>query len=150
MLSIIRCIRLEAKVKVKKEGIVIPKEFFKEMVCTYIKMAQIKYVDQELGSAPDTERKFYQRLRDMPKIKDCQCKQEGRGFKGNYLKNKEAENSVQTQLKKQATEAEVADNLPSKNNFVTEVDSSQLEICVASASASKPKENIDCSGQSGA
>jgi predicted unusual protein kinase regulating ubiquinone biosynthesis (AarF/ABC1/UbiB family) len=32
---------LEAKVKVKKEGIFIPKEFFKEMIGTYIKMGQI-------------------------------------------------------------------------------------------------------------
>jgi predicted unusual protein kinase regulating ubiquinone biosynthesis (AarF/ABC1/UbiB family) len=32
---------LEAKVKVKKEGIVISKEIFKEMVGTYIKMEQI-------------------------------------------------------------------------------------------------------------
>ena len=32
---------METKVKVKKEGIVIPKELFKEMVGTYIKMEQI-------------------------------------------------------------------------------------------------------------
>jgi hypothetical protein len=32
---------LEAKVKVKEEGIVIPKKLFKEMVGTYIKMEQI-------------------------------------------------------------------------------------------------------------
>jgi hypothetical protein len=32
---------LEAKVKIKEEGIVIPKKLFKEMVGTYIKMEQI-------------------------------------------------------------------------------------------------------------
>ena len=32
---------MEAKVKVKEEGIVIPKKLFKEMVGTYIKMEQI-------------------------------------------------------------------------------------------------------------
>jgi len=32
---------LETKVKIKEEGIVIPKKLFKEMVGTYIKMEQI-------------------------------------------------------------------------------------------------------------
>jgi uncharacterized protein YlbG (UPF0298 family) len=32
---------LEARVRVKKEGIVIPKELFNEMVGTYVKMEQI-------------------------------------------------------------------------------------------------------------
>jgi uncharacterized protein YlbG (UPF0298 family) len=32
---------VEVKVKVKEEGIVIPKKLFKEMVGTYIKMEQI-------------------------------------------------------------------------------------------------------------
>lgn len=36
-----RCIGLEAKVRVKKEGIVIPRELFNEMVGTYVKMEQI-------------------------------------------------------------------------------------------------------------
>ncbi len=38
---LLRCIQLEAKVKIKEEGIIIPKELFKEMVGTYIKMEQI-------------------------------------------------------------------------------------------------------------
>ena len=107
------------------------------------------YVDQELGRTPDTERKFYQRLRDMPKIKDYQSKQEGRGFKGIRLKNKEADSTVQAQLKTEATEAEVADNLTSKkNNGITEINSAQLEKCVACDSTdSQPKESIDCSGK---
>lgn len=32
---------MEAKVKIKEEGIVIPKKLFKEIVGTYIKMEQI-------------------------------------------------------------------------------------------------------------
>lgn len=32
---------MEAKVKIKEEGIVIPKKLFREMVGTYIKMEQI-------------------------------------------------------------------------------------------------------------
>ena len=32
---------MDAKVKVKKEGVVIPEAFFKEMVGTYIKLEQI-------------------------------------------------------------------------------------------------------------
>ena len=32
---------METKVKIKEEGIVIPKKLFKEMVGTYIKMEQI-------------------------------------------------------------------------------------------------------------
>jgi hypothetical protein len=32
---------MEAKVKIKEEGIVIPKKLFKEMIGTYIKMEQI-------------------------------------------------------------------------------------------------------------
>ncbi len=32
---------MEAKIKIKEEGIVIPKKLFKEMVGTYVKMEQI-------------------------------------------------------------------------------------------------------------
>jgi hypothetical protein len=35
------CIKLEAKVKVIKEGILIPEELFKEIMSTYVKMEQI-------------------------------------------------------------------------------------------------------------
>jgi hypothetical protein len=40
---------LEAKVKIKEEGIVIPKELFKEMVGTYIKIEQILATLETLG-----------------------------------------------------------------------------------------------------
>ena len=42
---------MEVKVKVKKEGIVIPKELFKEMVGTYIKMEQILATLETLADA---------------------------------------------------------------------------------------------------
>jgi hypothetical protein len=45
------------------------------------------YADSELGKTPETERRFYQRLRDTPKVKDCSSNKEGRGFKGMRLKN---------------------------------------------------------------
>jgi P4 family phage/plasmid primase-like protien len=45
------------------------------------------YADQELGKTPETERRFYQRLRDTPKIKDHDSNREGRGFKGIRLRN---------------------------------------------------------------
>ncbi len=44
------------------------------------------YCDEELGKAPETERRFYQRLRDTPKVKDYESSKE-RGFKGIKLKN---------------------------------------------------------------
>jgi P4 family phage/plasmid primase-like protien len=57
------------------------------------------YCDQELGKAPETERRFYQRLRDTPKIKDYESSK-GRGFKGIRLKNPDdkPEDQKQTQL----------------------------------------------------
>ena len=45
------------------------------------------YADQELGKTPETERRFYQRLRDTPKVKDHDSNREGRGFKGIRLRN---------------------------------------------------------------
>ena len=57
------------------------------------------YADQELGKAPETERRFYQRLRDTPKIKDYESNK-GRGFKGIRLKNPDdkPDDQKQTQL----------------------------------------------------
>ena len=71
------------------------------------------YVDQELGRMPDTERKFFQHLRDMPKIKDFKGKTE-RGFRGIRLKNKPEENVEQSKLSDVALSAGTADNLESK------------------------------------
>jgi P4 family phage/plasmid primase-like protien len=47
------------------------------------------YADEELRKAPETERKFFQRLRDTPKVKEFDSKREGRGFKGIRLKSQE-------------------------------------------------------------
>jgi predicted unusual protein kinase regulating ubiquinone biosynthesis (AarF/ABC1/UbiB family) len=53
---------LEAKIKIKEEGIVIPKKLFKEMVGTYIKMEQIlatleTLVDKETLKAIEESKK---------------------------------------------------------------------------------------------
>jgi phage/plasmid-associated DNA primase len=58
------------------------------------------YTDQELGKTPETERRFYQRLRDTPKVKDWESNREGRGFKGIRLRNPEdkIQEEGQTQL----------------------------------------------------
>jgi P4 family phage/plasmid primase-like protien len=48
------------------------------------------YCDQDLGVAPDTE-KFFQRLRDLPKIAECKTR-EARGFRGIRLKAIEEQN----------------------------------------------------------
>ena len=58
------------------------------------------YADSELGKTPETERRFYQRLRDTPKIKDCSSGREGRGFKGIRLRAPEdkIQEEGQTQL----------------------------------------------------
>ena len=95
------------------------------------------YVDQELGKAPDTEKKFYQRLRDMAKVKDFNSKQEGRGFKSIRLKNeeeKECEATVQTLLEAEAVEAAAAGNLNSKEEVSgVEVGSGAVDLGVAAA-----------------
>jgi P4 family phage/plasmid primase-like protien len=95
------------------------------------------YVDQELGKAPETEKKFYQRLRDMPKVKDFNSKQEGRGFKGIRLKNtedKECEDTVQTQLDTEAVEAAATGKLNSKKEVAgVEIGFADVELSVATA-----------------
>ena len=68
------------------------------------------YADQELGKAPETERRFYQRLRDTPKIKDASSNQKGRGFKVIRLRTpEEPQRNEQTQ-QITATTAVTADN----------------------------------------
>jgi len=70
------------------------------------------YADQELGKTPETERRFYQRLRDTPRVKDYQSHNEGRGFKGIRLKKlcDHTQEEAQTQLIS-ATVATVATDL---------------------------------------
>ena len=55
------------------------------------------YADQELGRVPDTERRFFQRLRDMPKVKEYKTRTE-RGFLGIGLKSKEQSQEAQTKI----------------------------------------------------
>jgi hypothetical protein len=75
------------------------------------------YADQELGKAPETERRFYQRLRDTPRVKNWDSNREGRGFKGLRLKTSEetVPQDVQTQLITAAT-ATTADNFNFQKN----------------------------------
>jgi phage/plasmid-associated DNA primase len=57
------------------------------------------YPDQELGKTRETERRFYQRLRDTPKVKDHNSHKEGRGFKGIRLKEPDDQPQKETQTK---------------------------------------------------
>ncbi len=74
------------------------------------------YADQELGKAPETERRFYQRLRDTPKVKDYEASREGRGFKGIRLKilNDQPVENYQTQLNTTTT---TTDNFNCQKNL---------------------------------
>ena len=76
------------------------------------------YADQELGKTPETERRFYQRLRDTPKIKDHKSNREGRGFKGIRLRksDEETQNEGQIQLIPTAVTAVRTDNFNSQKN----------------------------------
>lgn len=47
--SLIRCNLLVAKVKVTKEGILVPEQLFREMIGTYVKMEQILATLEELA-----------------------------------------------------------------------------------------------------
>jgi P4 family phage/plasmid primase-like protien len=69
------------------------------------------YCDQELGKAPETERRFYQRLRDTPKVKDYESSKE-RGFKGIRLKNSDdkPDEQGQTQLTSTSNTTVTTDN----------------------------------------
>ena len=87
------------------------------------------YADQELGKPPETERRFYQRLRDTPKVKDHNSNKEGRGFKGIQLRNLVdlPQKDGQTQLTPTATTAVTAGNF----NFQKNLSSANEEICFA-------------------
>ena len=87
------------------------------------------YADQELGKPPETERRFYQRLRDTPKIKDHNSNKEGRGFKGIRLRNPDdqPQKDGQTQLTPTATTAVTADSF----NFQKNLSSAGEKICDA-------------------
>jgi P4 family phage/plasmid primase-like protien len=102
------------------------------------------YVDQELGKTPETERRFYQRLRDTPKIKDYSSHNEGRGFKGIGLKEPDDKppKETQTQLISAAVAAGATCNFNSQKNL----SSVSENICVdkkpvAPAAVAAPEKN---------
>jgi P4 family phage/plasmid primase-like protien len=99
------------------------------------------YVDQELGKTPDTERKFYQHLRDLPKIKEHKGKTE-RSFKGIGLKNKEEDNSGQSKIDAAADTAGSAGNLVCEKEFV-EKENGFVEVKICAESAVEPKNSAE-------
>jgi len=92
------------------EGFISRKEAFEDYK---------NYADEELGKTPETERRFYQRLRDTPKVKDHNSHQEGRGFKGIRLKKPDDKplKETQTQLISAAVVAVATDNFNSPKNL---------------------------------
>lgn len=87
-------------------------------------MKTTKLLYQELGKTPETERRFYQRLRDTPKIKDHNSHKEGRGFKGIRLKNLDDKTpkDSQTQLVSAAVTASETDNFNSPKNLSSAIE----------------------------
>jgi P4 family phage/plasmid primase-like protien len=90
------------------------------------------YADQELGKTPETERRFYQRLRDTPKIKDYSSHQ-GRGFKGIGLKEPDDRPPKETQI--QLIPAAVATVATDNFNY-------QKNLCPASENIYSDKKTV--------
>jgi P4 family phage/plasmid primase-like protien len=92
------------------EGFISRKEAFEDYK---------NYADKELGKTPETERRFYQRLRDTPKVKDHNSNKEGRGFKGIRLKKPDdkLQKETQTQLIPTAVTAAKAGNFNCQKNL---------------------------------
>ena len=99
------------------------------------------YADQELGKTPETERRFYQRLRDTPKVKDYNSHNEGRGFKGIRLKKTDDKTpkDAQTQLISAAVAAGATDificskNLSSANGEIYDAEKPAATAAVAAS-----------------
>jgi hypothetical protein len=110
------------------------------------------YCDQELGKAPETERRFYQRLRDTPKIKDYESSK-GRGFKGIRLKNpdEKPEGQKQTQLTDAPDTAITTDNSMSKKNLSSTKEENnaaeKVVVPVVAAATEKKSTDKDTPGQ---
>ena len=108
------------------------------------------YCDQELGKAPETERRFYQRLRDTPKVKDYESSKE-RGFKGMQLKNSTDKPDVvrQTQLSSTPSTTTTTDNFNCQKilssvedkNFHVEKPAVSTVAVVAEEKGDEKKEN---------
>ena len=105
------------------------------------------YADQELGKTPETERRFYQRLRDTPKIKDCSSSREGRGFKGLRLRAPEDKirEEGQTQLISNAVTAVNADisNCQKNLSSASEINCDEQKPAVSASVALTDKKSID-------
>jgi P4 family phage/plasmid primase-like protien len=90
------------------------------------------YVDEELGMTPDSERKFFQRLRDTPKIREHKGTE--RGFKGLRLKDPQQRVDAQTKIDSTALTADTAGNLEIKKEPDSkEINFSFAEKCAESA-----------------
>ena len=66
------CCSLDAKVKVTKEGVLIPEELFKEMLSTYVKMEQ-KVETLETLADKEALKTIEQSKRQMAKGKFAEC-----------------------------------------------------------------------------
>jgi P4 family phage/plasmid primase-like protien len=106
------------------------------------------YCDQELGVAPMTERKFYQRLRDTPKVEEYRTRTE-RGFKGIGLKNQEEEEEAQRKIDGVTEVTGATDNLEGgKVSQKTKDGFSEAKKCdVAVISGTEQNNCVDCSGK---
>jgi uncharacterized short protein YbdD (DUF466 family) len=120
-----------------------------EFFCRKVGFEDYKnYVDQELGRVPDTERRFFQRLRDMPKVKEYKTRTE-RGFMGIGLKSKEQSQEVQTKIDAVAEVADVASSLdPKKIKLKADDDFVECKISAKAATALlEQKNSADNSGK---
>ena len=118
-----------------------------EFFCRKVSFEDYKnYVDQELGRVPDTERRFFQRLRDMPKVKEYKTRTE-RGFLGIGLKSKEQSQEAQTKIDAVADVAEVAGSLEPKK-ITPKADEDFVERKISAEAATvllKQKNSAGCS-----
>ena len=120
-----------------------------EFFCRRVSFEDYKnYVDQELGRVPDTERRFFQRLRDMPKVKEYKTRTE-RGFMGIGLKSREQSQEVQIKIDAVAEVAGVAGSLePKKIASKTGDDFVERKISAEAATALlEQKNSVDSSGK---
>jgi phage/plasmid-associated DNA primase len=103
---------------VEVEGFLSRKETFEDYK---------NYADQELGKTPETERRFYQRLRDTPKVKDLHTDRDGRGFKNIHLRNPDGKTQKegQTHLISTTVTTDTIDNFNCQKNL----NSDKEEIC---------------------
>jgi P4 family phage/plasmid primase-like protien len=129
---------LEENCTLEAEGFVSRKDAYEDFKV---------YVDGELGMTPDSERKFFQRLRDAPKIREHKGTE--RGFKGIRLKDPEQKRDVQTRIGDSAPSADSASNLePKKENAEKEYILLEPEKCAVTAeTAVEPKDSIEPSAK---